>query len=204
MPQKKNPDGAELVRANASSVISNLNNILSLLKGLPLSYSKDLQDDKRLTFNTYDNVLLGLQVMTELMNKIKFNKKTMLQAVDGSYATSTDLADWLVKKLHYPFRQAYQITGKIVVYASSKKKSLSNMSLKELQKFDNNITVPNVSKPLLPALPLICKYSCVFKSLTPAVVVLCVDVCHLHKLLIYETSLYQAGLLEAYLSQLFQ
>jgi len=140
MPQKKNPDGAELVRANASSVISNLNNILSLLKGLPLSYSKDLQDDKRLTFNTYDNVLLGLQVMAELMNKIKFNKKTMLQAVDGSYATATDLADWLVKKLHYPFRQAYQITGKIVGYANSKNKFLSNMSLKELQKFDNNIT----------------------------------------------------------------
>ena len=140
MPQKKNPDGAELVRANASSVISNLNNILSLLKGLPLSYSKDLQDDKRLTFNAYDNVLLSLQVMTELMNKIQFNKKTMLQAVDESYATSTDLADWLVKKLHYPFRQAYQITGKIVVYASSKKKSLSNMSLKELKKFDKKIT----------------------------------------------------------------
>jgi len=140
MPQKKNPDGAELVRANASSVISNLNNILSLLKGLPLSYSKDLQDDKRLTFNAYDSVLLGLQVMTELMNKIKFNKKTMFQAVEGSYATSTDLADWLVKKLHYPFRQAYQITGKIVDYANSKNKSLSNMSLKELQKFDNNIT----------------------------------------------------------------
>ena len=140
MPQKKNPDGAELVRANASSVISNLNNILSLLKGLPLSYSKDLQDDKRLTFNTYDNVLLGLQVMAELMNKIKFNKKTMLQAVEESYATSTDLADWLVKKLHYPFREAYQITGKIVDYANSKNKSLSNMSLKELQKFDNNIS----------------------------------------------------------------
>ena len=140
MPQKKNPDGAELVRANASSVISNLNNILSLLKGLPLSYSKDLQDDKRLTFNTYDNVLLGLQVMAELMNKIKFNKKTMLKAVDESYATSTDLADWLVKKLHYPFRQAYQITGKIVDYANSKNTSLSNISLKELQKFDNNIT----------------------------------------------------------------
>ena len=140
MPQKKNPDGAELVRSNASNIISNLNNILSLLKGLPLAYSKDLQDDKRLTFNTYDNVLLNLQVMTELMNKIQFNKKTMLQAVDESYATSTDLADWLVKKLHYPFRQAYQITGKIVNYASLKNISLSNLSLKELQKFDNNIT----------------------------------------------------------------
>lgn len=140
MPQKKNPDGAELVRSNASNIISNLNNILSLLKGLPLAYSKDLQDDKRLTFNTYDIVLLSLQVMTELMNKIQFNKKIMLQAVEESYATSTDLADWLVKKLNYPFRQAYQITGKIVNYASSKNKSLSNLSLKELQKFDNNIT----------------------------------------------------------------
>tara|TARA_B100000959_G_scaffold177598_1_gene185800 strand:- start:2052 stop:2393 length:342 start_codon:yes stop_codon:yes gene_type:complete len=74
------------------------------------------------------------------MNKIKFNKKTMLQAVEGSYASSTDLADWLVKILHYPFRQAYNITGKIVDYAYSKNKSLSNMSLKELQKFDTNIT----------------------------------------------------------------
>ena len=81
MPQKKNPDGAELVRSNASNIISNLNNILSLLKGLPLAYSKDLQDDKKLTFNTYDNVLLNLQVMTELMNKIQFNKKKMLEAV---------------------------------------------------------------------------------------------------------------------------
>ena len=78
--------------------------------------------------------------MTELMNKMKFNKQTMLQAVDESYATSTDLADWLVKKLDYPFREAYQITGKIVSYACLKKKSLLNMSLKELQKFDNKIT----------------------------------------------------------------
>ena len=78
--------------------------------------------------------------MAELINKIKFNKKIMLEAVNESYATSTDLADWLVKKLHYPFRQAYQITGKIVNYASLKNISLSNLSLKELQKFDNNIT----------------------------------------------------------------
>ncbi len=140
MPQKKNPDGAELIRANASSIISNLNNIMSLLKGLPLSYSKDLQNDKKLTFNVYDDVTLGLKVMTELINKIKFNKKIMLHAVNESYATSTDLADWMVKKLNYPFRKAYQITGKIVSYASLKKKFLTNISLKEFQKFDNKIT----------------------------------------------------------------
>ena len=140
MPQKKNPDGAELVRANASNTIGNLNSILIILKGLPLAYSKDLQEDKKLTFNTYDNVLLSLRVMTELMNKVEFNKKEMLKAVEQSFATSTDLADWLVKKLNYPFRQAYQITGKIVNHARSKNIFLSEMTLKKLQKFDKKIT----------------------------------------------------------------
>ena len=140
MPQKKNPDGAELVRANTSNIIGNLNSILIILKGLPLAYSKDLQDDKRLTFNTYDDVLLSVRVMTELMNKVQFNKKEMLKAVEQSFATATDLADWLVKKLNYPFRQAYQITSKIVSYARSQKIFLSEMTQKEFQKFDKKIT----------------------------------------------------------------
>ena len=140
MPQKKNPDGAELVRANTSNIIGNLNSIVILLKGLPLTYSKDLQNDKKLTFNTYDDTLLNIQVMTELMNKIKFNKKEMFEVVNNSFAIATDLADWLVRKLNYPFRQAYQITGKIVNYASSQNILLSKISLKELQKFDKKIT----------------------------------------------------------------
>ena len=140
MPQKKNPDGAELVRAQAAQTISNLNTLLVLLKGLPLTYSKDLQDDKKLTFNSYDIVHLGLQVMTELIRKTTFNTKAMKDAIESSHATATDLADWLVQNLQYPFRQAYQITGKIVDYAAKKNVTLEKLSIHELQKFDKKIT----------------------------------------------------------------
>ena len=140
MPQKKNPDGAELVRANISNIIGNLNSILVILKSLPLAYSKDLQGDKKLTFNTYDDVLLSLQVMTEIMNRVQFNKKEMLKAVEHSYATATDLADLLVKKYNYTFRKAYQTTSKIVAFASSRKLLLSDITLEEFQKFDKKIS----------------------------------------------------------------
>ena len=140
MPQKKNPDGAELVRAQAAQIISNLNNLLVLLKGLPLTYSKDLQEDKKLTFSSFDTVQLGLQVMTELVNKTKFNVDKMKKAIDSSHATATDLADWLVKNLSYTFRKAYQLTGKIVSYADDNKIKLSELALPELQKFDKKIT----------------------------------------------------------------
>ena len=140
MPQKKNPDGAELVRAQSAQTISNLNSLLILLKGLPLTYSKDLQDDKKLTFNSYDTVNLGLQVMTELVGKINFNKKIMKNAIDSSYSTATDLADWLVKNLGYTFREAYFLTGKIVNFSIKKNLLLQDISLKELQKFDKKIT----------------------------------------------------------------
>ena len=140
MPQKKNPDGAELVRAQSAQTISNLNSLLILLKGLPLTYSKDLQDDKKLTFNSYDTVNLGLQVMTELVGKINFNKKIMKNAIDSSYSTATDLADWLVKNLGYTFREAYFLTGKIVNFSIKKNLLLQDISLNELQKFDKKIT----------------------------------------------------------------
>jgi argininosuccinate lyase len=140
MPQKKNPDGAELVRSQAAQTISNLNNILLLLKSLPLTYSKDLQDDKRLTFSSFDTVHLSLQVMTELVNKTKFNTHKMKKAIDSSHATATDLADWLVKNLSYTFRESYQLTGKIVSYADSKKLKLSELALPQLKKFDKKIT----------------------------------------------------------------
>ena len=140
MPQKKNPDGAELVRAQAATTISNLNNLLVLLKGLPLTYSKDLQEDKNLTFNSYDTVILGINVMTELIKKIKFNKQTMQKAIDSSHATATDLADWLVINLNYTFRRAYQIVGKIVSFANKNNKTLSELKLQDFQTFDKNIS----------------------------------------------------------------
>lgn len=140
MPQKKNPDGAELVRAQSSHTISNLNTMLILLKGLPLTYSKDLQEDKKLVFSSFDNVNLCLKVITELINKTTFNKSIMKNAIDSSNSTATDLADWLVKSLNYTFREAYKITGQIVNFANKKNIILEKLTLPQIQQFDNRIT----------------------------------------------------------------
>ena len=139
MPQKKNPDGAELVRGKTSSVISNLNALLVILKGLPLAYNKDLQDDKKIVFSTFDDICLSLEVMSEIWSKIIFNKQIMSHAVNNSNATATDFANWLVQNLQYSFREAYQLTGKIVLYADKKNIKLHQITLKELQKFNKNI-----------------------------------------------------------------
>ncbi len=149
MPQKKNPDGAELVRAKASLMIGNLTSILNILKGLPLSYSKDLQDDKSLIFNSYDNLLLCLKVMNETLSKSKFNKPRMREVIENSDSTATDLANWLVQNLNYTFRDAYKTTGNVVAYCNKKKLSLEKLTLKELQIFDKNID--NSAKKLLSA-----------------------------------------------------
>ncbi len=140
MPQKKNPDGAELVRGKTSIIISNLSSMLNIIKGLPLSYSKDLQDDKQITFNSYDNVSLCIKVMNEILSKSTFNKSRMKELIDNSNATATDLANWLVQNLRYSFRDAYVVTGKIVSYCSKQDRNIDSLSLGELKKFDKNIT----------------------------------------------------------------
>ena len=140
MPQKKNPDGAELVRGKTSIIISNLSTMLNIIKGLPLSYSKDLQDDKQITFNSYDNVSLCIKVMNEILSKSTFNKTRMKELIDNSNATATDLANWLVQNLRYSFRDAYVVTGKIVSYCSKQDRNIDSLSLGELKKFDKNIT----------------------------------------------------------------
>jgi len=139
MPQKKNPDGAELVRGKASSVISNLNALLIILKGLPLAYSKDLQDDKKIVFSTFDDVYLTLGVMSEMWSKISFNNNIMAEAVNNSNATATDFANWLVQNLQLSFREAYHLTGKIVAYADENNKKLHQLKLTDLQKFNKKI-----------------------------------------------------------------
>ncbi len=141
MPQKKNPDGAELVRGKTSIIISNLSTMLNIIKGLPLSYSKDLQDDKQITFDSYDNVSLCIKVMNEILSKSTFNKTRMKELIDNSNATATDLANWLVQELRYSFRDAYVVTGKIVSYCSKQNRNIDSLSLGELKKFDKNITV---------------------------------------------------------------
>ena len=141
MPQKKNPDGAELVRGKAANIISNLNALLVILKGLPLAYSKDLQDDKKIIFSAFDEVCLTLKVMTEMWSNITFNKDVMAAAVNDSNATATDFANWLVQHLDLSFREAYQLTGKIVAYADNNNKKLYELSLKELHKYNKYITI---------------------------------------------------------------
>jgi len=140
MPQKKNPDGAELVRGQSSLIIGNLSSLLVILKGLPLAYSKDLQDDKKIVFKSYDIAILSLKVMNEVWKKIKFNPTNMLNAVNKSNATSSDLADWFVKELGFSFREAYLLTGKIVAYANKNHKQLQDLSLSELKNFNSNIS----------------------------------------------------------------
>ncbi len=140
MPQKRNPDGAELVRGNSSVVIGNLNSLLVILKGLPLAYSKDMQNDKKIVFNSYVEIILSLKVMNELWSKIKFNKINMKNAVDQSNSTATDLANWFVKELNLTFREAYQLTGKIVAYSNNNGKLLKDLSLNELKVFNKNIS----------------------------------------------------------------
>ena len=141
MPQKRNPDGAELVRGNAASVISNLNALLVILKGLPLAYSKDLQDDKKIIFSSYDNVCLALEVITEIWSGISFNTHIMEKSIKNSNATATDFANWLVQHLKFSFREAYNLTGEIVAYANKKNKKLHELDLKELQKFNKKINI---------------------------------------------------------------
>ena len=141
MPQKKNPDGAELVRGKTNLIVGNLNSILNILKGLPLSYSKDLQDDKALVFNSFDNLTLCLKVINEILSKSHFNKVRMKEVIDNSNSTATDLANWLVQSLNYTFRDSYKITGKVVSYCIRKNKKLETLSLQELQQFDKKITL---------------------------------------------------------------
>ena len=134
MPQKKNPDVVELVRAKAGRIYGNLFSLLTIMKGLPLSYNRDLQEDKQPLFDTVDTVKSCLHVLNEMLPVIKFNIKRMHETAKEGYSTATDMAEYLVKK-GLPFRRAHEVTGKIVLYCIEKKKKLEELTLKELNKF---------------------------------------------------------------------
>ncbi len=133
MPQKRNPDAAELVRAKASQVAAALTALLSILKALPLSYAKDLQDDKPLTFDVFDKTLLSIRVMDGMLGSLQVQRDAMRDACQLGYLTATDLADWLVRELQLPFREAHEITGKAVALAEAKGLELAAVPLKDLQ-----------------------------------------------------------------------
>ena len=139
MPQKKNPDPAELIRGRAGKNFGFLQAMLTTMKGLPLSYYKDMQEDKALVFNSYDTLLESIIITNELVKSLKPNKDRMLFLSNEGYTTATDFADYLVQNNNLSFRDAYKISAKLVDYAERNKKKLNELSLKEVQRFSGNL-----------------------------------------------------------------
>ena len=139
MPQKKNPDAAELIRSKTGRVFSSLSNLLIIQKGIPSGYSKDLQEDKEPTFDAYYSIEIILNVADEMIKSIKINKEKMYQESNKGYTTATDLADWMVRKIGLTFREAHHKTGKIVLLAEKEKKMLYQLTLDNLKKIEPKI-----------------------------------------------------------------
>ena len=139
MPQKKNPDPAELIRGRTGINYGKLNSILTIMKGLPISYFKDLQDDKKLVFDGFDTLKDTLTMSLDLIKNLKPNKERMFKMANEGYTTATDFADYLVRKQNLTFREAYNTSSKLVNYAEKKGKRLDQISLKELKKFNKNL-----------------------------------------------------------------
>ena len=133
MPQKKNPDLLEFLRGKSGISYGNLFSMLTILKGLPLSYFKDLQDDKEIVFKSNDNLIDCLKIFDEILKNMSPNKKRMFELANSGYITATDLADYLVKNFSIPFRKAYQKTSSIINLAEKKKKRLDELTLEELK-----------------------------------------------------------------------
>jgi len=141
MPQKKNPDHLEYLRGKTGTMYGNLFSMLTILKALPLSYFKDLQDDKEIVFRASDNLTNCLKILNEILNNLKPNKKKMLALASLGYITATDLADYLVKNHSMPFRKAYQKTAAIVNFAEKNNKNLEDLTILELRKIEPSLTI---------------------------------------------------------------
>ncbi|SEM15112.1 argininosuccinate lyase [Syntrophus gentianae] len=134
MPQKKNPDVAELIRGKTGRIYGNLVALLTLLKGLPMSYNRDLQEDKEPLFDTVDTVKASLKVLAEMSRHLKFHREKMEQEAQGGFSTATDLAEYLVMK-GIPFREAHGIVGKLVRFCIESQKELASLSVTEFESF---------------------------------------------------------------------
>jgi argininosuccinate lyase len=146
MPQKRNPDGAEIIRSKAGRVIGSLNTLLVVMKGLPLTYNKDLQEDKEPLFDAIDTIELSLVVMSKMITDMKPNRDRMHQSAKNGFSIATDIADVLVQDLDIPFRESHKIVGSIVSYAESNNKSLDELLVEDYQKIDPRITIELVNK----------------------------------------------------------
>ena len=140
MPQKKNPDLLEFLRGKSGIIYGNLFSMLTVLKSLPLSYYKDLQDDKEIVFKSNDTLQNCLKILDEILKNFTPNKKQMIELANTGYLTATDLADYLVKNHLMPFRKAYKVTANIVNFAEKKKKNLDQLTLAELKKIEPKLS----------------------------------------------------------------
>ncbi len=140
MPQKRNPDAAELIRAKASLIAGSYVALQGAVKALPLAYAKDLQDDKRLTFEAFDTFDLCLRAMIGMIETMTFKPENMREAAAKGFSTATDLADWLVRELGMPFREAHHVTGTLVALAEKKSCDLADLSLEDMQSVHDAIT----------------------------------------------------------------
>jgi argininosuccinate lyase len=140
MPQKRNPDAAELVRGKTGRIVGALVRLLMVMKGLPLAYSKDMQEDKEGVFDALETLMLCLAAMTGIVGDMTPDPKRMRAAAGAAYATATDLADWLVRALKMPFREAHHATGRIVGLAAVRGVALEKLTLAEMQSIEPRIT----------------------------------------------------------------
>ena len=140
MPQKKNPDAAELVRAKTGRINGHLIGLLTVMKGLPLAYSKDMQEDKEATFDAAESLELGIAAMTGMVADMDIKTAAMKKAAGSGFSTATDLADWLVRIVGIPFREAHHVTGRAVALAEKNNVSLEKLKLEVLQEIHAGIT----------------------------------------------------------------
>ena len=140
MPQKRNPDAAELVRAKPGRLLGAFAALAVVLKGLPLTYSKDMQEDKEPAFDAMDSLVLALAAMEGMVRDMKPNADTMLHAAASGFATATDFADWLVRSLNMPFREAHHVTGRLVALAEKKSVRLDQLTLEDLKSVEPQAT----------------------------------------------------------------
>jgi argininosuccinate lyase len=140
MPQKKNPDAAELIRAKVGRIYGANTALMMVMKGLPLAYSKDMQEDKEQVFDAADNWMLALAAMEGMVKDMTGNREALAAAAGSGFSTATDLADWLVRVLKVPFRDAHHVTGTLVAMAESRGCDLPDLSLEDMQGVHAGIT----------------------------------------------------------------
>ncbi|WP_127754669.1 argininosuccinate lyase [Devosia sp. 1566] len=139
MPQKRNPDAAELVRAKVGRIIGALSSLLVVMKGLPLAYSKDMQEDKEVAFDALDALSLSLAAMTGMVGDLTANRERMHASASAGFSTATDVADWLVRQANIPFRDAHHITGQIVALAEAKGCGLEGLTIEDFKSVDERL-----------------------------------------------------------------